>query len=371
MDLHLSSELSNLSRSPSPVYSSQDPRTPGAAPAAHTLPNPTSSSRRPRQDDEKKAQEIVLELGKRNMSVHAFLKGLLADSQRRKGTTHWSKLVNQLHKPGDTLLNEIQKGSGLSHDTEMDSLDRMEWGGRFLRQELTQLPRHVGFFKRHKAESIGDLTGETLKETWEAIEQRAPRSVALVRHLLKPVLATTRSEKREAVESVGEKVDKESNESTKGAIIIILSIVCYCQQKKVANGLQARLGLYFHCNGVKTSVIEVLNKCGLSVARGTIQEMIRQTAVEGQKEIKSIGRDPNAVVVYDNLEQMQGVRHQRLEHNSKMISITTGLVIQGIRIPINGLKTTMLDYKRKLLTSDCIFSPGLDTDDPDMKKVLL
>ena len=97
--------------------------------------------------------------------------------------------------------------------------------------------------------------------------------------------------------------------------------------------------------------------------------MIRRTADKGKGEIKHLGRRPTAVVVYDNLEQMQGVRHQRLEQNSKMISVTTGLVIEGIHIPEKGLKAKMLDYDKQLRHLDVVMAPGLNETAPEMREV--
>lgn len=72
---------------------------------------------------------------------------------------------------------------------------------------------------------------------------------------------------------------------------------------------------------------------------------------------------------YDNLEQLQGVRHQRIDNEKETMSVTTGYAIQGADIPDNGLTQSMLNYTTPLDPADVMDAPGMDTSSPVYRKV--
>ncbi len=69
------------------------------------------------------------------------------------------------------------------------------------------------------------------------------------------------------------------------------------------------------------------------------------------------------MTVYDNFELTEGVKEQRVDHQSIFHSVTTGQVIQGIEIPSGGLRQDMLDPQVAICASDIFLAPGNQNDD--------
>src|SRR5438876_4872226 len=74
------------------------------------------------------------------------------------------------------------------------------------------------------------------------------------------------------------------------------------------------------------------------------------------------GKDARALVVYDNFEFQENVKHQVIGDHGAMRSVTTGKLIIGIDIPKGGLKQSMLDESVGLTIDDVFGAPGLHED---------
>ena len=79
--------------------------------------------------------------------------------------------------------------------------------------------------------------------------------------------------------------------------------------------------------------------------------------------MKGIGQSDACVTAYDNFELMEGVKEQRIDHQSTFHSVTTGQVIQGIEIPPGGLRQNMLDPQIAICSSDIFLAQGNQVDD--------
>jgi hypothetical protein len=64
--------------------------------------------------------------------------------------------------------------------------------------------------------------------------------------------------------------------------------------------------------------------------------------------VSAAANSSDSVTVYDNFEQMEGVKEQRIEDNSVFHSITTAEVFHGREIPDGGLTQSMLNTKARL-----------------------
>ena len=69
------------------------------------------------------------------------------------------------------------------------------------------------------------------------------------------------------------------------------------------------------------------------------------------------------MIAYDNFEVMEGVKEQRIDHQSTFHSVTTGQVIQGIEMPSDGLRQDMLNPHAKISAIDVFLAPGNIDDD--------
>ena len=76
-----------------------------------------------------------------------------------------------------------------------------------------------------------------------------------------------------------------------------------------------------------------------------------------------MGQDGACVTAYDNFEQMEGVKEQRIDHQATFHSVTTGQVLQGIEMPSSGLRQHMLNPQVELRAIEIFVSPGNQDDD--------
>ena len=76
-----------------------------------------------------------------------------------------------------------------------------------------------------------------------------------------------------------------------------------------------------------------------------------------------MGQHDASITAYDNFEVMEGIKEQRVDHQSTFHSVTTGQVIQGIEMPPGGLRQNMLDPQATICASDVFLAPGNQDDD--------
>ncbi|KAH0538357.1 hypothetical protein FGG08_005052 [Glutinoglossum americanum] len=123
------------------------------------------------------------------------------------------------------------------------------------------------------------------------------------------------------------------------------------------------ISLYLHSKGVKRVVIELLHQFGVTISYDTIMKNVRTLSKDSADEVVSAGQASNAVTVYDNFEQTEGVREQRIEDNSSFNSVTTGKVFEGLEIPSGGLRQDMLNPQAQLSIQQVLFAPGNHDDE--------
>ncbi|KAL2047108.1 hypothetical protein N7G274_001127 [Stereocaulon virgatum] len=107
-------------------------------------------------------------------------------------------------------------------------------------------------------------------------------------------------------------------------LVAILSILCFSQRQNTSTGFQTLLGLYFHSKGVKRRQLELLGQFGLSVSYHTILNIIKKQSEHAAAQVTASGQSDASVTAYDNFEQMEGVKEQRVDHQGAFHSVTTG-----------------------------------------------
>jgi hypothetical protein len=114
---------------------------------------------------------------------------------------------------------------------------------------------------------------------------------------------------------------------------------------------------------VKRQQINLLSRLGLTITYNTIIGLIKELSVQAAERVKCMGQCDAAVTAYDNFELMEGVKEQRIDHQSTFHSVTTGQVIQGIEMPSGGLRQDMLDPHAQISSKDVFLAPGNLDDD--------
>ena len=145
-------------------------------------------------------------------------------------------------------------------------------------------------------------------------------------------------------------------------IVAIISILCFSQCQNTCTGIQTTLGLYLHSKGVKHQQIELLSQLGLTTSYDTVIQVIKEQSVQAAIQVNGMGQSDTSVTAYDNFELMEGVKEQRVDHQSTFHSVTTGQVIQGIEIPPGGLWQDMLNPQATICASDVFLAPGNQDD---------
>ena len=368
--MDLSSELSMLSRSPSPLPHLhgdpwRDPSPPPSQPQKKLRRRPSK-----RRSIQQKTDDVLDILRKRSLSLFQFLEACKSQSERTTGPSYWRNFLKKLHEPDNHLYYSLVHDKGtLELDDSSQKRERVavlakeDFMCDLFRKEMLNIPKTVDFYSPCEAQDLGSFQDTNMVELAGRLEQVAPCSSRLFRSLLHPYMAQKKTGKTEKEEG------EETEERDAGYLISIFGILCYSQQKKKACGLQTRLAAYLHCNATKSSVIEVFHRCGLSIGRSKLQSVLQERQAQGKQEIRRIGREPTAVLQYDNLEQLQRVREQRQDSNDRHISVTTGYLIKGVDMSETGLANNMINFNIPLQRSDVLDAPGLSTSDPCMRQV--
>ena len=218
-------------------------------------------------------------------------------------------------------------------------LDSVEWGIPEYRQEVAELERSAGFGKC--AVSVTDI--DTLDGLLDTARENAPRLIGVF-------------------EDITSQSRRSSDRSFSSRYIIILAILYYTHSQR-CNNVQTLLGLYLHSNGVHRRVVALLARCGISVSYDTVIQRIKTPSEEATMAVSAAANSSDSVTVYDNFEQMEGVKEQRIEDNSVFHSITTAEVFHGREIPDGGLTQSMLNKKARLEPTKVILAPGNSWDD--------
>jgi hypothetical protein len=94
----------------------------------------------------------------------------------------------------------------------------------------------------------------------------------------------------------------------------------------------------------------------------TIKKQSKKVAVRVTRQSDA------SVTAYDNFEQTEGVKKQRLDNQGTFRSVTTGQVFQGLEIPFDDLRQNMLD-SYATLSATTIFQASSNQDDAIERQV--
>ncbi|KAI9776733.1 MAG: hypothetical protein M1839_009377 [Geoglossum umbratile] len=142
-----------------------------------------------------------------------------------------------------------------------------------------------------------------------------------------------------------------------------MAILCQSQRRNSATNFQTLFGLYLHSKGVKRRQLDVLAQFGITMSYDTIKRVVKTLADRGQDSIAITASTPGVITAYDNFEQMEGVKEQRMDSNSTFKSVTTGEIMEGRDIPDGGLQQSMLDPTVQLDIGQVVWAPGNRADD--------
>ena len=220
--------------------------------------------------------------------------------------------MDRLHGNDEKLLERLLytpgRGAGnrsVSRCRRVKTLDDLEWGQDILRQEALSVACLPFFQEWHKSQP-NTVEDSNMDDRLSKIQTAAPHLYNLLDHLIQPEAALRRH-----------RIVKQRQSS----LIGIFATICYGQQRLLANNLPTQLGLYLHANGVKPSVIRTLARLGICVNYHKIIRCTKELQENKTEAIKAIDQDPTMVTQSDNLEQVQGVRHQRIDNEKETVFV--------------------------------------------------
>jgi len=189
-----------------------------------------------------------------------------------------------------------------------------------------------------------------LSHIHQDIKRLAPRLLSLLQSLTAPIRQRT------------DQADHQS-ESLEGHFVILFSILCFTWCRNTCSKLPKLFGLYFQSMGVKRRVLQVLAGMGICETYHTINKLNESIAANGLNHLATAGSCPNAIIVYDNFDYHEQVRHQRVGDHGDLKSVTSGKVIYGRHLPLTGLRQDMLHEEVPLRLKDVLMVAGNSYDD--------
>ncbi|KAF5122360.1 hypothetical protein E5D57_002265 [Metarhizium anisopliae] len=215
-----------------------------------------------------------------------------------------------------------------------------------LRQEIEQLSRLKPFLDTKGDEMVG-FERLSSNQIIGAAEDKCPLLIQTLRSILTPENHVRRCYK---------------GMEDSGYLINILAVLCRSQQRNRSSGFQIQLSIYLHSKGVKRRQLEALQRLGLCSSYHKTLQVIKKQSEQAAKAVAARGQQPTVITAYDNFEQMEHVKEQRVDNQSSFHSVTTGQLIQGIEMPEGGLLQSMLNPTTKLQLEDIFLSPGNQRD---------
>ncbi|KAH0542723.1 hypothetical protein FGG08_002862, partial [Glutinoglossum americanum] len=231
------------------------------------------------------------------------------------------------------------------HEARKALIDALDLGNNELRDEIRSLGDHE-HFGRFTVDGDTGFESLNMAELVDVLQTRAPLMLQLLQGTTKSIY-----QQRERQNDFGPR------------FVLILAILCFSQRRNSASNFQTILGLYLHSKGVKRRQLDLLTQLGVTVSYQSIMRSIKLLSEKAAESVAETGcQSSDAVTAYDNFEQVEGVKEQRVGENDRLHSVTTGEVIRGIDIPPGGLRQDMLNPQAELRTGDIFFAPGNSQD---------
>jgi hypothetical protein len=315
--------------------------------SAPSLEPPVNNTRRrsPRSDVEKLDMVCNFMRNELRWGVSDFIKAL-ASSEGSNNTRRKAAFAATAYNDSEVLMSYLGEADQLLDGGRRSIIETLDLGNNELRKEVERLGAITPFDKYDPSKS-GKFDALDMDQTLHTIQEQAPLLLRLIRGIMAPESRRIYQRQKEPA----------------ARIVAIVSILCFSQRQNTCTGIQTTLGLYLHSKGVKRQQIELLSRLGLTISYDTVIRVIKEQSVQAAIQVKGMGQSDPSVTAYDNFELMEGVKEQRVDHQSTFHSVTTGQVIQGIEIPPGGLQQDMLNPQATICASDVFLAPGNRDDD--------
>ncbi|KAJ3453649.1 hypothetical protein MRS44_017896 [Fusarium solani] len=281
-----------------------------------------------------------------NWSIGDFVRAL-ATSEGQRNTQRRTAFAKATFQDATVLVAYVGRSENRVVASSRGYLIQyLNIGAMELRQEIEQLGKITPFLYAQGQEVV-DFERLDSNQIIEAAQQKCPLLMQTLRSVLRPHNHLRRG--------------YEGHEDN-GYLINVLAVICRSHQRNRSSGFQIQLSVYLHSKGVKRRQLEALQRLGLCCSYHKTLQVIKRQSEHAAKAVAAKGQQPTVVTAYDNFEQMEHVKEQRVDNQGSFHSVTTGLLIQGIEMPEGGLMQSMLNPAARLQLEDIFLSPGNQRD---------
>ncbi len=126
-----------------------------------------------------------------------------------------------------------------------------------------------------------------------------------------------------------------------------------------------------HANKTKRRVIETLNHVELFVKYRRVLKQFKFLCTSQEKNMKNLNQIRQFFVTWNNFEQIEQVKEQRLNNKIKFFSVITTQILSSIWMFENELKQSMLNQSIKLNYRSILNHKIFKQDSKMFKKICL
>ena len=303
----------------------------------------TGPRRRRVAPDEKLDEVIRLLREKFNWSPGEFVTAL-AKSSTRKNKRRLENFKRVIF--GDDRV--VRRLVASSEAIRYRILDALNWGSGELLSELDQLAK-LELYSKYNPSKLDIFLNSDISALASILQENAPRTLHLLQLLSQPRAKWF-----------------ERKAQYMARYALITSILCFTRNGHTATNLPTILGLHLFARGTKAREINLLQRFGVTVGYGQVHSTLEKLSSEAAEAISREAREESIFTAYDNFEQSENVKSQRLDDPSLFHSVTSGLQLEGSDIPPGGLRQSMLG-NNPLSFKQTIGAPGNIVDSTEQE----
>ena len=293
--------------------------------------------------DEKLDEAIQLLRDKFNWSPGEFITAL-AKSSARKNKRRLENFKQVIFSDNRVVHQLVTSNEAVRHRI----LDALNWRSSELLLELDRLAA-LDIYSKYDPSKLDAFLNPDVSALASILEENAPRTLHLLRLLSQPRAKWF-----------------ERKTQYMARYVLITSILCYTRNGHTATNLPTTLGLHFFTQGTKAREINLLQRLGVTVGYAQVHLTLEKLSLDGAETVTREAHDKFIFTAYDNFEQSENVKSQRLNDQSHFHSVTSGLQLEGVDIPPGGLHQSMLGNK-PLRFQQIIGAPGNITDSTEQE----
>ncbi len=153
--------------------------------------------------------------------------------------------------------------------------------------------------------------------------------------------------------------------------IIIFFILCYIHKFIKCNLWIVNWNLQLHANEIKRRVIETLNHVELFVKYRRVLKQFKFLRTSQEKNMKNLNQIRRFFVTWNNFEQIERVKNQRLNNKIKFLFVITTQILSSIWMFENEFKQNMLNQLIELNYRLILNHKAFKRDSKMFKKICL